>query len=239
MTNSDRVNEPIQALIDALNASISTTLADVHTSFPAVVQSFDEEKQEADVVPVIKRRKNVGGFEELPLLPSIPVLYPSSNESSIYFPLAKGDSVYVMISERSIDAWLASGNRQSNPSIARKFDLSDAVCIPARQHSKEYLDNKKYGSGLIINHKGLELRVSSDGKIYLGTEGEEADEPLVLGTALKDKLDRILDILIAGAHVLTTSPGNPVAPNPSTSAKFATIKAELALILSDKIFGEK
>lgn len=233
---TDRVPEPVQSLTDAIKNALESTIADIHTGFPAVVQSFDPALQEADVVPVIKRRKreSTGGqrFKGLPLLPSVPVVYPSSIDSSLYFPLKKGDSVWVLVSERSVDGWRPQGNTQAVPSVARKFDLSDVYCLPGAAADNAKLPANRYGNDLILHHMGLEVRITANGEILIGEEGGAATEAVVLGDALKTKLEAILDILIAGDHVLTTSPGNPAAPNPARATELTTIKNSLSTTLS-------
>jgi len=233
---SDRTPEPVQSLTDAIKNALESTIADIHTGFPAVVQSFDAELQEADLVPVIKRKKvdstSEERFKSLPLLPSVPVIYPSSIDSSIYFPLKKGDSVWVLVSERSVDGWRPQGNVQANPAVARKFDLTDVYCVPGAKADNARLPANRRGVDLILHHKGKEVRITADDKILLGSEGSAATEAVVLGDTLKTKLEAILDILITGDHVLTTSPGNPSAPNPTRATQLTTIKNSLSSTLS-------
>lgn len=56
--------------------------------------------------------------------------------------------------------------------------------------------------------------------VYLGLTGikvgsKDADEPLVLGTVLKTFLEQLCQLLQTTPISLTTSPGNPVSPNPA------------------------
>jgi hypothetical protein len=71
-----------------------------------------------------------------------------------------------------------------------------------------------------------------------------ADNPVVLGTELKELLTEIVDAIIQGDLVLITSPGNPSAPNPPVLAKFQEIKSRLidteaTNILSNHVYSEK
>jgi hypothetical protein len=62
-------------------------------------------------------------------------------------------------------------------------------------------------------------------------------------------LAAILDVLIAGDHLLVTSPGNPTAPNPAKALLLSNAKAALealkaspigdSAVLSDILFTEK
>ncbi len=71
-----------------------------------------------------------------------------------------------------------------------------------------------------------------------------ADNPVVLGTEVKALLEAILDILIAGTSTLTTSPGNPTAPNPPVATQLQALKSqycttEATNILSQHVFAER
>jgi hypothetical protein len=237
----ERANTPTQSLADSINNIIESKLIDVHTGFPAKVQSFDSELQEADIIPVIKRKKRntqTPEFANIPLLPSVPVIYPSSSEAALYFPLQKDDYVWVVVAERSLDGWRPQGNIQANPAIPRKFDLSDVYCIPGASPDNARLPSTIHGDALVLHFKGKELRIADDGDIFLGSEGSTVTEPFVLGNQLKLKLEEILDILIAGDHTLTTSPGSPTAPNPTRATEFNIIKNALNDTLSTTIKGE-
>ena len=80
-----------------------------------------------------------------------------------------------------------------------------------------------------------------DGLINLGAD---ADDPAVLGTELKELLVIILDILIAGQHTITTSPGTVTAPNPAkalelTNAKLKYLTTATTNILSQETFLQR
>lgn len=114
---------------EVIKNAIEARLVDVHTSIPGEVVAFYPEKQMADVQPALKRKFANGKIEPLPVVTNVPVVYPRSSNSIIYFPLSKGDSVLMIFAERSIDRWAAQGGIV-DPADVRKFHLSDAVCIP-------------------------------------------------------------------------------------------------------------
>ena len=234
-------------LIDVLNKHLSSKLIDLHTALPGVVQKYYSESQRADVQIAIKRKKSDGEEALIPVLPEVPVMFPRNSNSIFHFPLAEGDTVLVVFNERDCDNFRSS-NQLLPPATSRKFHLSDAVCIPGF--------NRDTDQANIADATAVSL--SSDADIKLARLGEDATENAVCGvkltqylTDIHTQLAAILDILIAGTHVLTTTPGNPTAPNPTQAALFTNIKAALAAlkttnidtdasnILAQKIFIDK
>lgn len=81
-----------------------------------------------------------------------------------------------------------------------------------------------------------------NGKIAIGSI--DADEPNVLGNVLVELLTEILNIIKAGNIGLTTSPGNPTAPNPAITPQVDALISEYLTtaatnIVSGKSFTER
>ena len=125
----------IPSLGDVLRETIAAALGRVHTSFPARVLSYDATTQKATIQSVVRFRR-MNSDDELetylpPPIANVPVLFFSSGSHSITFPISEGDQGFVMCAERSIDEWKSTGSKDSEPTDPRRFDLSDAVFIPA------------------------------------------------------------------------------------------------------------
>jgi hypothetical protein len=69
--------------------------------------------------------------------------------------------------------------------------------------------------------------------------GDGAADPAVLGTELSELLVIVLDILIAGNHVLTTSPGNATAPNPAKALELTQAKAKYLTMAATNILSKE
>lgn len=96
------------------------------------------------------------------------------------------------------------------------------------------------GEVVLYNEFGQQIRLEQD-KINLG---KSADEPAVLGNVLVELLGEIMDILINGNSVLTTTPGNPSAPNPLVASQLTAFKSQYLTtattnILSQETFVER
>ena len=121
------------SLSDVIAAAQNVRLQDLHVALPARVESFDAAKQLADVQPLLLVPLIDENGQEttarLPVIPSVPVVYPRGSGFHLVFPLAVGDNVLVVFSERSLDQWKAKGG-EVNPVDQTFHSLAGAVCFP-------------------------------------------------------------------------------------------------------------
>lgn len=115
-------------MTELLDAAMLSKMADMHTCFPARIESYDYTKQRASIKPLLNRKLKDGRIEELPVLSNVPVWMPRSGGASITLPVSAGDTCFVACTERSIDEWLQRGGVQT-PSDPRKHSLFDAVAF--------------------------------------------------------------------------------------------------------------
>jgi len=120
---------------ETLRRVLDARLSDLHTALPGRVRSYDSTSQTADIEPMIKRGVPTGGEEDevvletLPVLPSVPILFPSGGQCFVTFPLAVGDPVLLVFSERDTSHYRATG-AVSDPGVPTMHGLSGAVAIP-------------------------------------------------------------------------------------------------------------
>lgn len=121
------------SLAEVISAAQDARLQNVHVALPARVESFDASKQLADVQPLLLVPLiNEDGSEttvRLPVIPNVPVIFPRGSGFHLVFPLAVGDNVMVIFSERSLDLWKAKGG-EVNPVDQTYHGLAGAVCYP-------------------------------------------------------------------------------------------------------------
>lgn len=135
-------------------AGLETTLAQIfdsrqrgmHTALPGQIQSYDPEKQEADIVPLIHRTlpgpddDDEDTVEELPVLMHVPVLFPRAGGFGITFPVQKGDTVLVIFCERAIGRWRATAERAA-PELPELHGANGAVAIPGLYPGRDALED--------------------------------------------------------------------------------------------------
>ena len=229
---------------EVTNNLITERLNRVNVSMPAVIQSYDKIKRLVNVQPSFKYKLKNQEAKQLPVIQSIPVVWPRALDMGMYFPLKQGDSVTLLVQQRSIDAWIASGGIV-DPEEPRKFSLSDSLAIVGAYSTSEPLAIDVSDLDKLVIMNGLtKLVMGDDGKIFLGSKGKSASEPLVLGNILKGFLTDFTDLLKGTPIGVTTSPSNLIGINPAfvTSLEQLVstyITAEQTNILSLKQFGEK
>ncbi len=120
----------------ALERVQESRMRDVHTAFPGKVQSYDAAKRTADIVPQIvpvipgaDPEDDEDLEDPLPVLMAVPIMFPRAGGATIEFDVAAGDTVLVVICERDIKCWLATGERDQ-PTVHSLHSLNGAVAIP-------------------------------------------------------------------------------------------------------------
>lgn len=120
------------SLTEVVSAATRARQAHIHTAIPGRVHSYDAATGLAEVEEMINDFSwNEDGdreFEEPPIHPGIPVVWPRAGGFVLTFPLQKGDPVLVIYSERSLAEWRSTGQK-SDPVDASRHN-GYAVCIP-------------------------------------------------------------------------------------------------------------
>jgi len=70
-----------------LKENFDYNMANVHTSFPGVVEKYDAKTRRADVQPSLKRMLPDGSFMAFPVISNIPVLFYGTKKTTIHFPI--------------------------------------------------------------------------------------------------------------------------------------------------------
>lgn len=196
-----------------LTASADERLAGVNVSIPARVESYDSSEQSIDAKPLIKRgylsEGQTRATESLPIITSVPVVFPGAGDYSITFPIAKGDTVLLIFSQFSLDKWLNSGG-EVDPDDDRRFHISDAIAIPGLRPFSAPVSNP-----------GTSAMTLTASEIRLGSN--DASELL----ALKSDLENLKTWLDTHIHPdpSSGSTGAPTTTSPSPAGT-TKVKAE-------------
>ena len=118
------------------------------------------------------------------------------------------------------------GHHTTKDPVPEEFQGNNIYSLQTPKGNKVWIDDD-LEQLTMQSEKGYFVRIRED-KIYIGND-EEKMEPVVLGNELKDKLDAILDGVIA----LTVSTANGPSSVPINVQTFVEIKTELQTILSN------
>lgn len=217
---ANQIGDERPTLAKLLKDSIEQRLCDVHVSIPSSIVSYDGKR--ASVQPLLQRRYQDGEIVTMPVISNVPVIWPSTKNSSVTLPLAKGDTGALLFSERSLDKWLVAGGIV-NPEDTRKFHLSDAQFFPGL---KPFSENSDYDPDRIVIRNQNGKIVVGNGKVALGNSS---------GDELLDLVDQGLEQLEdtnAGIQLLTVPTVMGPSGTPINSSTFAGIETAVGSIRS-------
>jgi hypothetical protein len=126
---------PNPGLADVVREGVRAGIACVHTCAPAIVKSYDRERQSATVQLTVRGRRidqRSGERSTYPHrpIPNVPVVFQGTPRSGSTDDLQPGDPVLVWFAERDTQPWLNSGESDVSPVDSRRHDLTDAYCTP-------------------------------------------------------------------------------------------------------------
>ena len=161
-------------LAGLIESMIQNRLNEVHSALPAKIISYDADKQEAAVQPLINRLYHDDDSEIQPTIAAVPVIFPSAATGSLTFPIGVGDIVLLIFSEQSLDNWLFSDGKASvDPEDHRRFHYSDAIAIPGLYPFKKAPGGSNTDVVLRFN-----IGTASENKISLKPNGDiDIDTP--------------------------------------------------------------
>jgi len=123
-------------LLETINSVVNQALANTHTMTIGKVIKLNAKT--IDVQPVINRVVN-GESIPLPIFAKVPPIFLGGGGSSIKMPVAVGDYVLLMFTERCFDRWWSGSDFQS-PLEMRKHDYSDGFALAGLQPLASALD---------------------------------------------------------------------------------------------------
>ena len=157
---------------EIIQAAIGISLAEIFKISVGIVQSYNEDKKEADVLPAVSKpyvnRDGTEGMDKLEMLSGVRVIFPGGGGFGFRWPLKKGDNVILLFCDNSIDAYSASaGNVQIDPVDLRTHDISDVIALPGYLTDSQVIPTDS-------NTKGKLAMGSLDSEKYItvGTDGE-------------------------------------------------------------------
>lgn len=188
------------SLAELLRTAIESRLADVHTSLPGRVKTYNPATQKADIEIVLRRAETGASgatvHETYPVIPNVPIAWPRGGGYSMQFPLSVGDHVWLSFSESCMAQWRVSGDL-SIPGDLRRHDLSYPIAIPCIAPDAETLPSAA-GGALVTTPAGGALSVSEAGG---------APEPVAIASKVMANLNALKTALTSATYV--NSGGTP------------------------------
>jgi hypothetical protein len=185
------VNETPE-LEQVIKSAIRSELMDFKVCLPVRVEKYNKDRQEVDVQPLLKKQYRLNDeVVSLPIIPSVPVNFPSSNggNSYIVIPIKTGDLGYVVVCDRSIDKWLSGSGQEVLPDDVRIHNLTDAIFIPGLRPFQNPLTIDNENDLFIVNDQ-FKIQIDPTGKI----KAQSSTDELML--ILSDLLQVLINALV-------------------------------------------
>lgn len=150
----------MQEVSQQIEETARSVVNEVHTALPGNVISYNPAGGTATVKPEGKYETNTGEKLAYPTISDVPVVFPCCQSGSvgIAFPISKGDSCLIIISEVELDEWRSGAESEAS----LRFDLSNAMCIPGLLDGGGELAQKAASQNAVIVSTGdSEVVVSS------------------------------------------------------------------------------
>lgn len=195
---------------EMLRRVIASALLEVHTSQPGRVESYDAERQVADVLPEVRP-----GGEALPVIPCVPVIWPRGGGAYLHLPLERGDTGLIVSCEVDVAHWRVRG-QPGVPGDTRRHHLAHSVFLPGLA----------VASATLQTSAGATVLAGSD--LRLGAA--DADQQVLGGNDTKDAMNTWLSALSTWMSAVKTAvllPGGDL-----TSANETLDAASTALVNS-------
>lgn len=217
---------------------VDDKLFDLNIAMPATVVSVDAKKRRVSVQPSFRRVfVNIPEPVDIPVIQDVPLAEIRANDALISMPIAKGDHVLLIFSQRDLTDWKKTGGRDV-PATSRRNHLSDAIALPCLYPSDHAIDVDpnalvvRYGGSRISLKKSESLKLEAvnakldmtkDGKFYVGNGTVELLDLLNQTlTQIQNTLDGILALTVLAPSGTTSTPIN--------SATFTAIKSNVSSI---------
>jgi hypothetical protein len=188
-----------------------------HVAYPGRVQSYDATTQTADIVPLIRQQvpQPDGSYalEELPVMPSVPVVWPRVGAWFLAMALVPGDTVQLLCNTSAIGHWRTGTGDVTDPGDLRRQHLAHAVALP----------------GLYTRGKALAHAPSGDTGLVLGSDTSGARVAfLANGTLRVTQGDAtVLEVDTAGVVHLGGAAGELVALSNLVAAQLTALKTAI------------
>lgn len=148
----------IQEFIEEVENMTRSLIGEVHTALPGKIISVNAAKGLAKVEPIGKWMASDGEYLDYPQISDVPIVFPycKTENVGITFPVKKGDSCLIIVSEVELDKW-RTGAEAEGP---LKFDLSNAIVIPGLMKSGATLTESNNKKAIILSADKVKLKVS-------------------------------------------------------------------------------
>lgn len=152
----------LQEFTAEIEQTAKAVVNEIHTALPGEIVSYNAGAGTATVKPIGKYVTSDGKELNYPTITEAPVCFPFCQNAGvgIAFPVKKGDSCIIIISEVELDSWRSGADSEGS----LRFDLTSAMVIPGLlEGGNEASEKAAKENSVIVTAGDVTLSVSGDG----------------------------------------------------------------------------
>lgn len=152
----------LQEFTAEIEQTAKAVVNEIHTALPGEIVSYNAGAGTATVKPIGKYVTSDGKELNYPTITEAPVCFPFCQNAGvgIAFPVKKGDSCIIIISEVELDSWRSGADSEGS----LRFDLTSAMVIPGLlEGGNEASEKAAKENSVIVTAGDVTLAVSGDG----------------------------------------------------------------------------
>lgn len=154
----------MQELTQQIEETARAVTDEIHTAMPGSIVAFDSESGTATVKPCGKYMTADGKSLDYPNITDVPVTFPFCQAAGvgIAFPVRKGDSCLIIISEVELDEWRTGAESEGS----LRFDLTSAMCVPGLlEGGGDIISKACQNNAVVVAAGGTEIMVFDTGVV--------------------------------------------------------------------------
>lgn len=151
----------LQEFTHEVERTARAVVNEIHTALPGKIISVDEGRGTASIQPCGKYVTSDGKSLAYPVITEVPLVFPFCQQSGagMIFPVCKGDSCVVVVSEVELDEWRSGAESEGS----LRFDLSNAIAIPGLfTVGEKILSEAMQKNAVIISDANAKVVVARD-----------------------------------------------------------------------------
>ena len=152
----------LQEFTAEIEQTAKAVVNEIHTALPGEIVSYNAGVGTATVKPIGKYVTSDGKELNYPTITEAPVCFTFCQNAGvgIAFPVKKGDSCIIIISEVELDSWRSGADSEGS----LRFDLTSAMVIPGLlEGGNEASEKAAKENSVIVTAGDVTLSVSGDG----------------------------------------------------------------------------
>jgi hypothetical protein len=215
---------------EVLDRILADQRGELHTSFPAQVVAYDAEAQTVDVRPALLREipsddpAEPLGWEQLPDLLAVQVMWPRAGGYAITFPIAVGDWVLIVCAEQCTLLWRTRATAPTHPGLHDPHGLNGCVALVGWHPDASRLSNVSTTDLVIGTEDGsTTVKVKkAGGTVTLGSD--QGADFVALANGMQRSMQALADALTTAANAITPIDPATTGANAAVNAVATTIR---------------